>query len=195
MNWLHGGLGTLDLLALFGHFLMLSLLAVGGALSTAPEMQRWIVGERGWLSAEGFASSVALAQAAPGPNVLFVAVVGFNAAGLAGVLAAMAGTLLPSSLLAVRAQRSTQRHERSLWVRSLHAGMAPLTLGLLVATGWLVIEPGLLRPPVGGAAAQAVAASLVLGTLLLSLKTALPPLVPIAAGAALGAVLGALGWL
>jgi chromate transporter len=195
VSWLHGGLAGADLAALFGHFLVLSLLAVGGALSTAPEMQRWIVGERGWLSAEDFASSVALAQAAPGPNVLFVAVVGFNVAGLAGVAAAMAGTLLPSSVLAITAQRSSQRHERSLAVRAFNAGLAPLTLGLLLATGWLVIEPGLLRPAAGGGVAQGVAVALVAGTLWLALRTGWPPLVPIVIGAAAGAVLGAAGWL
>lgn len=195
MSGLAGGLTVADLAALFGHFLMLSLLAVGGALSTAPEMQRWIVGERGWLSAEDFASSVALAQAAPGPNVLFVAVIGFNVAGLAGVAAAMAGTLLPSSVLAIAARRSSQRHEKSLAVRAFNAGFAPLTLGLLLATGWLVVEPGLLRPAAGGAVAQGVALLLVAGTLWMALRTTWPPLLPIALGAAAGAVLGAAGWL
>jgi len=38
------------LLSLFLHFGLLSLLAVGGALTTAPDMQRFVVGERGWLS-------------------------------------------------------------------------------------------------------------------------------------------------
>lgn len=193
-GWL-GPLGAADLLALFGHFLLLSLLAVGGALSTAPEMQRWIVGERGWLDAGEFAASVALAQAAPGPNVLFVAVVGFNVAGLPGVVAAMAGTLLPSSVLAVAAARSSRRHAAHRAVRAFNAGMAPLTLGLLLATGWLVVEPGLLRPPQGGVAAQAVAAALVAGTVVVSLRTAWPPLLPIAFGAGVGAVLGAAGWM
>ena len=68
------GLGALQLLQLFGHFLLLSLLAVGGAITTAPEMQRYLVDQQGWLTAEQFSASVGLAQAAPGPNVLFIAV-------------------------------------------------------------------------------------------------------------------------
>ena len=71
---------------------MLSLLAVGGAITTAPDMQRYVVGEHGWISDAQFTASVAIAQAAPGPNVLFVAVIGWNVAGLAGVPATMAGT-------------------------------------------------------------------------------------------------------
>ena len=69
------GLGAGDVAALFVHFLALSLLAIGGALTTAPDMQRYLVGERGWLGDAQFTGSIALAQAAPGPNVLFVAVI------------------------------------------------------------------------------------------------------------------------
>ena len=75
-----------DLLALFGHFLVLSLLAVGGAITTAPDMHRYLVVDQRWLSDAQFTASVALAQAAPGPNVLFVAVLGWNVAGALGAV-------------------------------------------------------------------------------------------------------------
>jgi len=65
-------------LDLFTHFASLSLLAVGGAITTAPDMHRYLVGEQGWLSDAQFSSSIALSQAAPGPNVLFVALLGWN---------------------------------------------------------------------------------------------------------------------
>ena len=80
MNTLPAG----ELLALFLHFLTLSLLSIGGAMSTAPEMHRYLVVERGWLGEADFTTAIALAQAAPGPNVLFVPVLGFQVAGLAG---------------------------------------------------------------------------------------------------------------
>ena len=67
-----------DWLAFFNHFLSLSLLAVGGAIITAPDMHRFLVDEHQWLSDQQFNSSIALAQSAPGPNVLFVAVIGWN---------------------------------------------------------------------------------------------------------------------
>jgi chromate transporter len=181
--WLAGpvGLGAADFAALFGHFLLLSLLAVGGAMTTAPDMQRYVVGQRQWLDEGLFSSSVALAQAAPGPNVLFVAVVGYNVGGLAGVLATMMGTLLPSTLLALQASRWNAEHARAPPVRAFHAGFAPITLGLLLATGWVLFEP---------AAGSWRNALLALGTIALMLRTRLSPLWPIGAGA----VLGALGW-
>ena len=67
-----------DWFTLFLHFLSLSLLSIGGAITTVPDMHRFLVGEKSWLSDNQFTGSIALAQAAPGPNVLFVAVLGWN---------------------------------------------------------------------------------------------------------------------
>ena len=67
-----------DWLSLFNHFASLSLLAVGGAITAAPDMHRFLVDETHWLSDSQFTSSIALAQGAPGPNVLFVALMGWN---------------------------------------------------------------------------------------------------------------------
>ena len=175
-------LGAADWAALFGHFLMLSLLAVGGAITTAPDMQRFVVGERAWLTDTQFTASVALAQAAPGPNVLFVAVVGYNIAGLAGVFATMVGTLLPSTLLTLRASHWNARNAQARPVRALHAGLAPVTIGLLLATGWILFEPQ---------AGDWRSALLALGTIALMLRTRVSALWPIACGA----LAGALGWI
>ncbi len=178
----HGALGASDWLALFTHFLTLSLLAVGGAITTVPDMQRFVVREQGWITDAQFTASVALAQAAPGPNVLFVAVIGFNVGGLAGVLATMAGTLLPSTTLAFAASRWGDRNRESIGLRSFTTGMAPLTLGLLVATGWILLGP---------TRGQWMTGVLVAGTLLFMLRTKYSPLWPIA----VGAVAGVMGWV
>jgi chromate transporter len=161
---------------------MLSLLAVGGAITTAPDMQRFVVREHGWLSDAQFNGSVALAQAAPGPNVLFVAVIGFNIGGLAGVLATLAGTLLPSSLLAYTITRWGERHRESRALRAFTTGMAPLTLGMLGATGWILLAP--THP-------NWATAVLVAGTIVFMLRTPFSPLWPIA----VGAVAGVMGWV
>ena len=180
--WGNGGLGAADLWAMCLHFTMLSLLAVGGAITTTPDMQRWVVGERGWLSDAQFTASIALAQSAPGPNLLFVAVIGWNVAGLAGVATTLLGSLLPSTTLALLATRWGAQHRQRLAVRAFKAGMAPLTIGMLLATGWVLTEP--LRGH--GATAGLVAVAVVF-----ILYTRLSPLWPIA----IGAVVGALGYL
>ena len=171
---------TLAVLAgLFGHGLLLSLLSIGGAITVAPEMQRWLVTEQHWLSDTEFASSIAVAQAAPGPNALFTALVGYHVAGLAGAAALLIGILLPSSVLALGISR--WGHTRADWrsVRAFKAGMAPITLALIAATGWLLATP----PGVGPAAL-----ALTLAAALLAWRTRLHLLWLIGAGALLGAL-------
>lgn len=127
-----------ELAALFVHFLMLSLLAIGGAITVAPEMHRVLVGEMGLLADSQFNASIAIAQAAPGPNVLFVAVMGYQAAGFPGAVATMTGIMLPSTTLALAAAR--WGHARRDWraVRAFKAGMAPLVIALMFSTGWIL---------------------------------------------------------
>jgi chromate transporter len=170
-----------ELAQLFTHFLSLSLLAVGGAITVAPEMHRYVVVDQGWLGEEQFTASIALAQSAPGPNVLFVTLLGWNAGGLAGALAATLGMMLPSATLALFAFRWTQRRDQLPWVRTFRLGMAPITIGLLLATGWILAAQNVASPPL-------IAVSL--GTIAALVWTRINPLWLIAAGAAAGIGIG-----
>jgi chromate transporter len=172
-------LSNADLIGLFTQFLVLSLLSVGGAIATASEMHRYVVDQHQWISDAQFTASVAIAQAAPGPNVLFVAVIGWNVAGPLGALATMAGILLPSTALSLWATRWGQARRDTLGVRAFTAGMAPLTLGLLLATGWLLAGPATGHPG---------AMALVGVTVLVMSRTKLSPLWAVAAGALAGVV-------
>jgi chromate transporter len=135
-----------DWISLLVHFLSLSLLSIGGAISTAPEMHRYLVNQQGWLTDAQFNASIAIAQAAPGPNVLFIALmgwhVGINAGsvllGLLGVLIAMIGILLPSTTLTFLATRWAHRNRELRAVRAFKQGMAPIVIALLIATGWIM---------------------------------------------------------
>lgn len=147
-------LSVSDWLALFNHFLSLSLLAVGGAIITAPDMHRFLVDENQWLTEQQFSSSIALAQSAPGPNVLFVGLMGWNVglnagAGLGGgwitvalsalgMLISLLGIMLPSSILTYTTTRWAHKHRDNRGVRAFKLGMAPVVIALLVSTGWLL---------------------------------------------------------
>lgn len=139
-------MGLADWLSLLAHFLMLSLLSVGGAITTAPDMHRFLVQERQWLADPQFSASVAIAQAAPGPNVLFVALVGWNVGlnaggvplALLGLVLAMAGILLPSTTLTYLAAQWGHRNRDLRGVRAFKQGMAPIVVALLIATGWVL---------------------------------------------------------
>ena len=174
-----------DLWALFGHFLALSLLAVGGAIAAAPDMHRYLVDQQHWLSDSQFSASVAIAQAAPGPNVLFVAALGWNIAGPLGALATMTGILLPSTVLSLWVTRWGAARRDTRGVQAFTTGLAPLTIGLLIATGWILAEPFLRDPPhrLGALALIAISVAAIL-------RTRISPMWLIG----LGAGVGALGW-
>jgi len=142
---------------LFRHFVSLSLLAVGGAISTAPEMHRYLVLEQHWLTDRQFTNSIALAQAAPGPNVLFVSLMGWNvglnaASGaglsgwsaygtaLAGAFAALTGMLLPSCVLTWAATHWAHKNQHLRAVRAFKSGLAPVVVALVLVTGWLLAQ-------------------------------------------------------
>lgn len=170
-----------DWLALFGHFLLLSLLAVGGAITVAPDMHRLLVGKMQLLDDAQFGASIAIAQAAPGPNVLFVAVLGYQAAGVAGALTTMIAMLLPSTTLALAAGRWGQSRAELIGVRAFKSGMAPVVIALLVATAWILAAetPGRAHLLLTAGAALAVAFT----------RVHLLALIGI------GALAGALGWV
>jgi chromate transporter len=175
-------LGASDLLGLFGHFLLLSLLAVGGAITTAPDMHRYLVTDHGWITDSQFTASVALAQAAPGPNVLFVAVLGWNVAGLLGAAVTLLGIMLPSTTIALWATRWGATRRDTLFVRAFTAGLAPLTIGLLLSTGWVLTDP---------ARGQTGLMALVAVTVLVMWRSKLSPVWMVA----VGMLAGALGWV
>ncbi|HEY6512877.1 MAG TPA: chromate transporter [Burkholderiaceae bacterium] len=176
------GLGWWDLLQLAGHFGLLSLLAVGGAITLASEMQRYLVVEHGWIDALEFNASIAIAQAAPGPNILFVALLGWSVAGPLGMVATMAGIMLPSSIITFVVGRLRHARRDALAVQAFSVGLAPLTIGLLVATGWVLALPLVEHP---------VSLLLVPATIVFMLKTDRSPLWMIALGALVGALGGA----
>lgn len=184
--WFHTALSSADLLGLLGHFLVLSLFAVGGAITTAPDMHRYIVDEHHWISDAQFTSSIAIAQAAPGPNVLFVATLGWSVAGPIGAAITLLGTLLPSTVLTLSVTRWGSKRRESRGVRAFTTGLTPLTIGLLVATGWL------LAAPYATDRAHAIGTvAVVTATVLVMVRTRISPMWLVGAGA----VVGALGWV
>ncbi len=143
-----------DWLALLGQYMLLSMLSISGAITTVPDMHRYLVDQHHWLTAAQLNSSVAIAQAAPGPNVLFVALMGWNIGlnagggiegglhawllGLLGLSVTMIGIMLPSTTLTYFATRWGHRNRTRREVRAFKQGMAPVVVGLLIATGWVL---------------------------------------------------------
>ncbi|RKK01297.1 chromate transporter [Pseudoroseomonas wenyumeiae] len=129
-------MGTLIALALI--FAELSLLAFGGGNTILPEMQRRVVEVHHWMSAQEFSALFALAQAAPGPNMMVVPLVGWHVAGWSGLLVSSLAKFGPSSLLTGVVLGLWRRFRDRPWRRVVQTGLVPMTVGLVAASAALI---------------------------------------------------------
>ncbi|WP_338828999.1 chromate transporter [Bradyrhizobium sp. 27S5] len=167
--------GTLVTLALI--FAQLSLLAFGGGNTILPEMQRQVVDIHHWMTAQEFGALFALAQAAPGPNMMVVPLVGWHVAGFSGVLVTSLAKFGPSSLVTGFALRLWERFKDRPWRRTVQAGLVPVTAGLVTASAIVITHTS-----VSGWGTALIAALVAIATT----TTRIHPLLALAAGAALG---------
>ena len=171
-------MSTSELWALFLHFLSLSVLATGGAIALAADMHRYVVDQHGYISHTQFVNSIALAQAAPGPNILFITVMGWQIAGLSGALATTLGLSLPALVFPLIVSRLGRRARFERMLKVLQHGLGPVAIGMMAATCWLLVRE---------APGQWKGAALIAATIALLTFTRLPPILFILAGGAIGA--------
>ena len=163
---------------LVGIYSQLSLLAFGGGNSILPEMQRQVVDVHQWMTAREFASLYAIAQAAPGPNMLISTLIGWQVAGLPGALAATAAMTFPSCALTLAVSSVWFRFRDAGWRRLVQAGITPVTVGLIGAGATLLARTTSATWPTF---------LLTVAATLLFLDNKFHPLLVLAACAALGA--------
>jgi chromate transporter len=164
---------------LFLEFALLAFVAFGGATALLPEMHRVVVEQHQWMSGTTFTHLYAIAQAAPGPNVLVVTLIGWEVAGVPGALAATLGMCLPMSGLIYLLIDRWQSFAGRRWQQAVSLGVAPLAVGLVFSGATLIANAAGFSPVGWLIVAVATAANLRF--------RALHPLWLIAAGAALGA--------
>lgn len=171
----------IDILLTFG---LLSLLAVGGANALAPEMHRILVDARGWMDDATFTQLYALAQAAPGPNILSASVMGMAIGGWGGMALATIGILTPAAILAWSVAGWLDRLKGAWWIKPAQAGLVPLALGLMGASGFILGE---------AAASFWLAPAITGGTALFIWRSPRSPLWGLLAGGAVGIAVFAWG--
>ncbi|TCI00398.1 chromate transporter [Roseococcus sp. SYP-B2431] len=168
-----------DLWPLVTGFLALSLMSVGGGIAVLPEMHRMVVENHGWMDDLAFAKRYALAQAAPGPNIMVVGLIGWHVAGPVGMVAAMAAMCGPTSALAYGFARLRRRVAGARWMRVFERGMVPIAIGLIAASGLLLAS---------GAAEGWLPIAISAASTLFVWRTRRSPLWVLVVGAALGGV-------
>lgn len=164
--------------ALVLHLLVLSLISFGGIPAVLPDLRDFVVIANGWLTDRDFANCFAIVQVLPGPNmILMMGLIGWKVGGLPAAIAGGLAIFGPSCTACFTVFRLSERFRDTTWQRVLRRGLAPVTIGLVVAGGYVI-----------GFASNAgwLSGGLTLGAAALLLLTRINPLWLLAAGGALG---------
>ncbi len=113
----------------------LSLFSVGGALSILSDVHKLVVDQYHWMSDADFVRIFAIAQIAPGPNMLSFSMMGWRIAGLAGLLVVTLSAVAPPTVLAFFVGRGFERFSHAPWFPAVKLGLGPLVVGLYTASG------------------------------------------------------------
>jgi chromate transporter len=167
-------------------FGILSLVSIGGVNAVLPEIRRQIVDVQGWMNDASFANLFAISHAAPGPNIIMVSLIGWQMAGLAGLLVATLAIMIPSCTLAFVAGRVVTRWSDQRWIKLLKEGLIPVALGLMLASGIAMMRT---------ADQDALTVAISLATAAFVVFSRRNPLWAIAAGTAVSIAALHFGWL
>ncbi|AKZ64764.1 chromate transporter [Herbaspirillum hiltneri N3] len=167
------------LIALGLIFSELSVLAFGGGNTILPEMQRQVVEVHHWMTAEDFSALFALGQAAPGPNLMIVTLVGWHVAGFYGMLVTTIAKFGPSSLVTILMLHVWERFKDRPWRRHVQSGLLPVTAGLVAASAALIAHASV---------SNGILAAITAATAIVALKTKLHPLWLLFGGAMAGMI-------
>jgi len=130
--------------ALFLGFLVLGLMAFGGAL---PLAHRMVVEKRRWLTDAEFTELLGLCQFLPGGNIINLSVaIGMRFQGVKGAVASILGLIAAPSAIVVLLGIVYERYQHDPQVEHLFAGLAAAAAGLLVSMAIKIALP-LRRKP------------------------------------------------
>jgi chromate transporter len=152
---------------------------VGGVIALIPEIQREVVEVHHWMDLHSFSTLFTLAQAAPGPNLLLVTLVGWYVAGLPGALVATGALVIPPAILAYNLGNLWRRLKGSPWLAIVQSGLNAVTVGLIASAGILLVRASYVSFVAGALASVSV---------LILMRSKTHPLWLLAGGALLGAL-------
>jgi chromate transporter len=174
------------LLSIATTFALLSLVSIGGVNAVLPEVRRQVVDVQGWMTDAAFANLFAISHAAPGPNIITVSLIGWQLAGLAGLLVATVAIMTPSCTLAFVVSRAVARWSDRGWVALVKDGLIPVALGLVLASGVSMMRT---------ADHDATTVAISIATAVFVVVSRRNPLWALAAGTVANVVAGPLGWI
>ena len=119
--------------ALIRVFAYLSILTVGGGMAAFPEMKILTVDVHQWLKFPQLIHLYSVGQMAPGPNMMMIVSIGQWAGGILGAIAVLGAFFGPTAVLAFMVAKAWKKLEKWPWRTSIQRGLAPVSIGLLLA--------------------------------------------------------------
>jgi chromate transporter len=163
--------------ALIRVFAYLSILTVGGGMAAFPELKNLTVDVHKWLNFPQLIHLYSVGQMAPGPNMMMIVAIGQWAGGFLGALIVLLAFFGPTALLAFVVARGWKKLEKWSWRTSIQKGLAPVSIGLLLAGCFTMAK---------GAIFGVETAAIAVGVLLILLQYKINPALLVLAGAVLG---------
>jgi chromate transporter len=163
--------------ALLRVFAYLSLLTVGGGMAAFPELKTLAVDTHHWLTFPQLVHLYSVGQLAPGPNMMMIVPIGDWAGGVAGAIIVAIAFFAPTAAFTFFVGRAWNRLESWPWRTSIQQGLAPVSIGLLLA-GCFTMAKGAIF----GTETAAIAA----GVLLILLRYKINPALLVLGGAVIG---------
>ena len=132
---------------LFFGMLSISAVTFGGGFVIVTLMKRKFVDEKQWITEQEMLDMTALAQSSPGAIAVNAAIlVGWKAAGFAGMLCAVLGTILPPmailAAISLGYQAFAGNRYVSLALRGMQSGVAAVILDVSLSLGQHVMKDG-----------------------------------------------------
>jgi chromate transporter len=160
-------------------FAYVSLLTVGGGMAAFPELKTLTVDVHKWLTLEQLVHLYSLGQMAPGPKMMMIVPIGERVAGLAGAAVVLIAFFGPTSLLTLIVGRLWDALARWRWRGSIQKGLAPVSIGLLLAGSLTMAR---------AAITDWITATVALGALVILLLRSVNPALLVLGGAIIGAI-------
>ena len=158
-------------------FAYLSLLTVGGGMAAFPEMRILTVDVHQWLTSSQLVHLYSVGQLAPGPNMMMIVPIGDWAGGSLGAILVLLAFFGPTALLTFIVGRWWKRLETWPWRTSIQRGLAPVSIGLLLAGCFTLAK---------GAIFGLETAAIAVGVLLILLQTRINPALLVLGAAVVG---------
>ena len=164
----------IDLATVFGY---ISLLTVGGGMAAFPELKQLTVDTYHWVTFPELMHYYSLGQLAPGPNMMMVASIGAQVAGLPGAAVVLVAFILPTGLLTFGIGRLWNHLANWPWRASIQRGLGSVSVGLVLAGGIVLAR---------GALTDLMTIALAAGVFALLMLTKINPAIPVVASGLVG---------